>query len=112
MLKELLSLASLRDQSAYRTALFSALLLLRACIQALHSGRRGYRLAQGMHNSTRVGVAAKERGVAVKWIKRCLREITRKEHELPVDYATAHSDIIVALKRAGHRSGLFKGREC
>lgn len=97
-------MASLRDLSVYRTAFFSALLLLRACTHALHSGTRGYRLAQAMHITTRVGVAAKERDVAVKWIKRCLREITRKEHELPVDYATARSDITVTLKHAGHRS--------
>ena len=57
-----------------------------------------------MHITTRIGVAAEERDVAVKWIKRCLREITRKEHELPVDYATARSDITVTLKQAGHRS--------
>ena len=83
---------------------FGALLSLRTSTQALHSGTRGYRLAQDMHITTQFGVAAKERDVAVKWIKRCLRTITRKEHELPVDYATARSDIAVTLKHAGHRS--------
>ena len=57
-----------------------------------------------MHIKTQVGIAAKERDVAVKWIKRCLREITRKDHELPVNYAAARSDIIVTLKHAGYRS--------
>jgi hypothetical protein len=53
---------------------------------------------------TRSGVKAGERDVATKWVKRCLREITRKDYELPVDYATARSQILVTLKRAGHRS--------
>ena len=53
---------------------------------------------------TRSGVQAGERDIATKWIKRCLREITRKDYELPVDYATARSQILVTLKRAGHRS--------
>ena len=53
---------------------------------------------------TRSGVKAGERDVAIKWVKRCLREITRKDYELPVDYATARSQILVTLKRAGHRS--------
>ena len=57
-----------------------------------------------MHVITRSGIKAKDRDVATKWIKRCLREITRRDYELPVDYATARSQILVTLKRAGHRS--------
>ena len=57
-----------------------------------------------MNLTTRHGVTAKERDLATKWIKRCLREITRKDHELPADYAGARSDIVVTLKQAGHRS--------
>ena len=57
-----------------------------------------------MNITTRLGVAAKERDLATKWIKRCLREITRKDYELPVDYAGARSDIAVTLKQEGHRS--------
>ena len=52
----------------------------------------------------RAGVTARDRGKALKWIKRCLREITLKHYELPVDYATARANIIVTLKRSGHRS--------
>ena len=52
----------------------------------------------------RLGVRAKDRDLAVKWAKRCLREITRKDYELPVDYAQARSDLVVTVKRAGHRS--------
>ena len=57
-----------------------------------------------MQIKTRAGVAATTRDTAIKWIKRCLREITRKDYELPVDYATARADIVVTLKSAGHRS--------
>ena len=57
-----------------------------------------------MNLTTRHGVTAKERDLATKWIKRCLREITRKDYELPADYAGARSDIVVTLKQAGHRS--------
>ena len=57
-----------------------------------------------MQINTRAGVAATTRDTAIKWIKRCLREITRKDYELPVDYATARADIVVTLKSAGHRS--------
>ena len=57
-----------------------------------------------MQIKTRSGVAATTRDTAIKWIKRCLREITRKNYELPVDYATARADIVVTLKLAGHRS--------
>ena len=57
-----------------------------------------------MNITTGLGVAAKERDLATRWIKRCLREITRKNYELPVDYAVARSDIAVKLKQAGHRS--------
>ena len=49
-------------------------------------------------------IAAKERQVVVKWIKRCLREVTKAAHELPVDYPTARNDITVTIKGAGHRS--------
>ncbi len=52
----------------------------------------------------RLGVSAKDRDLAVKWAKRCLREITRKDYELPVDYAQARNDLVVTVKRAGHRS--------
>ena len=57
-----------------------------------------------MQIKIREGVAANTRDTAIKWIKRCLREITRKDYELPVDYATAKADIVVTLKSAGHRS--------
>ncbi len=57
-----------------------------------------------MQINTREGVAATTRDTAIKWIKRCLREITRKSYELPVDYGTARADIVVTLKSAGHRS--------
>ena len=57
-----------------------------------------------MQINTRAGVAATTRDTAIKWIKRCLREITRKDYELPVDYAMARADIVVTLKSAGHRS--------
>ncbi len=49
-------------------------------------------------------IAATTRNIAIKWIKRCLREITRKNYELPVDYATARAEIVVTLKSAGQRS--------
>ena len=52
----------------------------------------------------RTGVRATDRDLALKWIKRCLREITRKDYELPVDYVEARSDLVVTVKRAGHRS--------
>ena len=52
----------------------------------------------------RAGVRAKDRDLALKWIKRCLREITRKDYELPVDYGEARNDLVVTVKRAGHRS--------
>ena len=52
----------------------------------------------------RTGVRAKDRDLALKWIKRCLREITRKDYELPVDYGEARNDLVVTVKRAGHRS--------
>ena len=51
-----------------------------------------------------MGVRAKDRDLALKWVKRCLREITRKDYELPVDYIEARNDLIVTVKRAGHRS--------
>jgi len=57
-----------------------------------------------MNVITRNGVTATQRNIAVKWIKRCLREITCKHYELPVDYADARTDIAVTLKLAGHRS--------
>lgn len=57
-----------------------------------------------MNIITRTGVNATQRNIAVKWIKRCLREITRKHYELPVDYSTARTDITVTIKLAGHRS--------
>ena len=52
----------------------------------------------------RMGVSAKDRDLALKWVKRCLREITRKDYELPVDYGEARTDLLVTVKRAGHRS--------
>ena len=52
----------------------------------------------------RAGVSAKDRDLALKWVKRCLREITRKDYELPVDYGEARDDLLVTVKRAGHRS--------
>lgn len=52
----------------------------------------------------RTGVRTKDRDLALKWIKRCLREITRKDYELPVDYGEARNDLVVTVKRAGHRS--------
>ena len=57
-----------------------------------------------MNVITRNGVTATQRNIAVKWIKRCLREITRKHYELPVDYTAARTDIAVTVKLAGHRS--------
>ena len=51
----------------------------------------------------RAGVSAKDRDLALKWVKRCLREITRKDYELPVDYGEACDDLVVTVKRAGHR---------
>ena len=52
----------------------------------------------------RTGVSAKDRDLALKWVKRCLREITRKDYELPVDYSEARNDLLVTIKGAGHRS--------
>ena len=52
----------------------------------------------------RAGVSAKDRDLALKWVKRCLRELTRKEYELPVDYGEARNDLLVTIKGAGHRS--------
>ena len=52
----------------------------------------------------RMGVSAKDRDLALKWVKRCLREITRKDYELPVDYGEARNDLLLTVKRAGHRS--------
>ena len=52
----------------------------------------------------RTGVSAKDRDLALKWIKRCLREITRKDYGLPVDHGGARNDRVVTVKRAGHRS--------
>ena len=57
-----------------------------------------------MNVITRTGVTAAQRNTAVKWIKRCLREITRKHYELPVDYSAAQTDITITVKLAGHRS--------
>ena len=50
------------------------------------------------------GVSATERDIVVRWVKRCLREITLKHYELPVDYATARNDLTLTIKQAGHRS--------
>ena len=52
----------------------------------------------------RDGASAKDRELTLKWVKRCLREITRKDYELPVDYAQARNDLVVTVKLAGHRS--------
>ncbi len=52
----------------------------------------------------RIGVSAKDRDLALKWVKHCLREITREDYELPVDYGEACNDLVLAVKRAGHRS--------
>ena len=52
----------------------------------------------------RTGVSAKDRDLALKWVKRCLREITRKDYELPVDYGEARNDFVLTVKRSGHRS--------
>jgi hypothetical protein len=57
-----------------------------------------------MRIHTAPGISAGNRNTAVRWIKRCLREITRKHYELPVDYATASADIMIKLKLAGQRS--------
>jgi hypothetical protein len=43
-------------------------------------------------------IAVKEKQLVVKWIKRCLREITKAAYELPVDYPTARSDIRITIK--------------
>ena len=50
------------------------------------------------------GVSATERDIVVRWVKRCLREITLKHYELPVDYTTARNDLTLTVKQAGHRS--------
>ena len=50
------------------------------------------------------GVSATERDTVVRWVKRCLREITLQHYELPVDYATARNDLTLTVKQAGHRS--------
>ena len=52
----------------------------------------------------RAGVSAKDRELTLKWVKRCLREITRKDYELPVSYGEARSDFVLTVKHAGHRS--------
>jgi len=52
----------------------------------------------------RAGVSATERDAVVRWTKRCLREITLKHYELPVDYSGARDDLTLTVKRAGHRS--------
>ena len=52
----------------------------------------------------RIGVSAKDRDLALTWVKRCLREITRKDYELPVDYGEARNDFVLTVKLAGHRS--------
>lgn len=52
----------------------------------------------------RAGVSAKDRDLTLKWVKRCLREITRKDYELPVSYGDARGDLVLTVKRAGHRS--------
>ena len=52
----------------------------------------------------RRGVSAKDRDLALRWVKRCLREITRKDYELPVDYSEASNDLVLTVKREGHRS--------
>ena len=49
-------------------------------------------------------VSARDRDLVIKWVKRCLREITRKDYELPVDYGAARDDLVVTVKRAGQRS--------
>ena len=49
-------------------------------------------------------IAAAEKQLVVKWVKRCLREVTKAAYELPVDYPTARNDIRVTIKGAGHRS--------
>jgi len=49
-------------------------------------------------------ISAKHRDLVVRWVKRCLREVTRKGYELPVDYTTACNNITVTIKHAGHRS--------
>ena len=57
-----------------------------------------------MEINRRAGVSAKDRDLVLKWVKRCLREITRKDYELPVDYGEAQNHLLVTVKRAGHRS--------
>ena len=52
----------------------------------------------------KLGVTAAERDAVVRWTKRCLREITLKHYELPVDYNAARNDLTLTVKRAGHRS--------
>ena len=52
----------------------------------------------------RVGVSAKDRDLAPKWVKHCLLEITREDYELPVDYGEARNDLVLTVKRAKHRS--------
>ena len=52
----------------------------------------------------RAGVSAKDRELTLKWVKRCLREITRKDYELPVSYGEARADFVLTVKQAGHRS--------
>ena len=52
----------------------------------------------------RIGVSAKDRDLAPKWVKHCLLEITREDYELPVDYGEARNDLVFTVKRTGHRS--------
>ena len=62
----------------------------------------GYTIA--MRVIKKSGVTAVERDTVVRWVKRCLREITLKHYELPVDYPTAKTDLTRTVKLAGHRS--------
>jgi len=62
----------------------------------------GYTVA--MRVIKKSGVSAAERDRVVRWVKRCLREITLKHYELPVDYQTARADLTLTVKQAGHRS--------
>ena len=56
------------------------------------------------------GVSARERDLVVRMTKRCLRELCKKEHELPASYAEACEALTLTVKARSERSsGCRKG---
>lgn len=50
------------------------------------------------------GVSARERDLVVRLTKRCLRELCKKEHELPTSFTEACEALTLTVKARGERS--------